>query len=137
MRIICALIAILIILISLNSEPILAHRTKKVSKNTLKQIKALINSKIEKELPQSDSLDLPPLFVRNPKAKPYHDELSVNDADEFFQGDVELSDKQAKLILARLTSSHSSKKRTKRKVGKVTENLCLILIIRIFIGTLV
>lgn len=119
MRITCALFIILISLLLDNS--VLASRTKKASKSDLKQIRSLINSRIEKELPQADvSFNESPAFVRNPDSKPYKDELSINNADDFFQGDVELSSKQARILIDRLsTTGNSAKTRTKRKVGKV------------------
>ncbi|KAI6240880.1 Zinc metalloproteinase [Aphelenchoides fujianensis] len=118
MRVIRAQTALLIVLPLLSVLPLNAR------------IRSLITQKIEKELPQSDvSADQPPPFVRNPQAAPYRDELAVNDVDQYFQGDVELSERQAARLEAQLLddlgsrSAHSAgdvaKERTKRKVGRV------------------
>lgn len=111
----------MIILISLFiHNSVRARKTKKASKSALKQIRSLINSRIEKELPQSDTgFNESSRFVRNPDSKPYKDELSINNADDFFQGDMELSSKQARILIDQLSASrNSSKTRSKRKVGK-------------------
>lgn len=121
MRISCARttqVKLFLFIVTCLNQSTFAARIKKASRNDLKQIQQLINSKIERELPQSDAaFNQPPPFVRNPDAKHQPNELDVNDPEEFFQGDVDLSAKQAKLLLEQLTG-HSSKKRTKRKVGK-------------------
>ena len=60
------------------------------------------------------------MILRNPEAKPHHDELSVNDPEQYFQGDVELSEKQAEGLQEELLEELEDKSgaRKKRKVGK-------------------
>uniref|UniRef100_A0A915C7J2 Zinc metalloproteinase n=1 Tax=Parascaris univalens TaxID=6257 RepID=A0A915C7J2_PARUN len=64
---------------------------------------------------------------KDPNSKPHHDELSVNDPDEYFQGDVDLSEKQAEILSETLQDSNDSarkekniepKTRKKRKIGR-------------------
>ncbi|CAD5217197.1 unnamed protein product [Bursaphelenchus okinawaensis] len=74
-----------------------AKRTKKAGSAALRRINSLINERINKTLPQYDTPLAPPPAL-NPNARRHPDELSVNDPEDFFQGDVELSDGQAKII---------------------------------------
>jgi hypothetical protein len=125
MRINCAqttTVNLFLVICLIISQPLFAARIKKASKSALKQIQQLINTKIGNKLPQSDAIfNQPPPFIRNPNSKLQPNELDVNDPNDFFQGDVDLSAKQAKLLLERLSpTGHSSKKRIKRKVGKVS-----------------
>ncbi|KAI6201481.1 Zinc metalloproteinase [Aphelenchoides besseyi] len=125
MRINCALTVLLIVL-SITSPQIQSARTQKASPSTLQRIRLLINEKIEKELPQSDvQINESFKFVRNPNAEPYRDELTVNNGkDDYFQGDIDLSTKQAQELLADFgyneddTKRHTTKKRFKRKIGR-------------------
>uniref|UniRef100_A0A1I7RZJ8 CUB domain-containing protein n=1 Tax=Bursaphelenchus xylophilus TaxID=6326 RepID=A0A1I7RZJ8_BURXY len=95
-----------------------AKRTKKAGSKTLQRINSLINEHINKTLPQFDTPSLPPPKL-NPNARRHPDELSVNDPEDFFQGDVELSDRQATIIeqdlLEKLGRANA---RRKRKVGR-------------------
>uniref|UniRef100_A0A914ZBJ2 Zinc metalloproteinase n=1 Tax=Panagrolaimus superbus TaxID=310955 RepID=A0A914ZBJ2_9BILA len=105
---------------------IFCERTKKASPSTLNKIKELINRKAEREVVQADVgkvlNDAIVEVTRNPDAKHHFDELSVNDPDQYFQGDVELSEKQADKIqeelLDDLQADDSKNIRKKRKVGK-------------------
>ncbi|KAI6177018.1 Peptidase M12A and CUB domain containing protein [Aphelenchoides bicaudatus] len=122
MRMNCALNSTILLIITylLINQVSLAARTEKASKSALKQIQQLINKEVERTLPQSD-YNQPPPFTRNPNAKHPPNELDVNDPNEFFQGDVYLSTKQAKILLKQLAttvSDSSEKHRTKRKVGR-------------------
>uniref|UniRef100_A0AC35G067 Zinc metalloproteinase n=1 Tax=Panagrolaimus sp. PS1159 TaxID=55785 RepID=A0AC35G067_9BILA len=115
-------IFIFILLLTLIS----GERTKKASPSTLNKIKELINRKAEREVVQADVgrglNDAVVEVIRNPDAKHHFDELSVNDPDQYFQGDVELSEKQADKIqeqlLDDLQADEPKSKRKKRKVGK-------------------
>ncbi|KAI6235360.1 Zinc metalloproteinase [Aphelenchoides besseyi] len=124
MRVNCALTVLLIVLSIIVVPQIQSARTEKASRSALQRIRLLINEKIEKELPQSDvQIDESPKFVRNPNAKPYRDELTVNNGkDDYFQGDIDLSTKQAEELLADFghddPKSHTTKERFKRKVGR-------------------
>ena len=69
--------------------------------------------------------------LRNPDAKPHHNELLVNDPEQYFQGDVELSEQQADGIQEELVEvlndplvQIDEPARKKRKVGKVFFNAC-------------
>lgn len=71
-----------------------------------------------RNLPQFDAPSLPPPQI-NKNAKKHLDELSVNDPEDFFQGDVELSDPQASAIEADLLQQLGrGNSRRKRKVGR-------------------
>uniref|UniRef100_A0A914R765 Uncharacterized protein n=1 Tax=Parascaris equorum TaxID=6256 RepID=A0A914R765_PAREQ len=50
---------------------------------------------------------------KDPNSKPHHDELSVNDPDEYFQGDVDLSEKQAEILSETLQDSNDSARKEK------------------------
>jgi hypothetical protein len=88
MRLGCAQLAtvkLFLLVCLLIGQIALAARTKKASKSDLEQIQQLINSKIERELPQSDAIfNQPPAFTRNPNAKHQPNELDINDLGEFF-----------------------------------------------------
>ncbi|VDK43351.1 unnamed protein product [Anisakis simplex] len=89
-------------------------RVKKASRKSLDRIKRLINQQTQKffdlvghlsefsfrENEQHASvLDDELIFERkDPNSRAHHDELSVNDPDEYFQGDVDLSEKQAEIL---------------------------------------
>uniref|UniRef100_A0A914CPA3 Zinc metalloproteinase n=1 Tax=Acrobeloides nanus TaxID=290746 RepID=A0A914CPA3_9BILA len=101
-------------------------RTKKASKAALDRIKRLLTAKAERENAQNDAVvledDVP---LRNPDAKPHHNELLVNDPEQYFQGDVELSEQQADGIQEELVEvlndplvQIDEPVRKKRKVGK-------------------
>uniref|UniRef100_A0AC34FS94 Zinc metalloproteinase n=1 Tax=Panagrolaimus sp. ES5 TaxID=591445 RepID=A0AC34FS94_9BILA len=106
---------------------IFGERTKKASPSTLNKIKELINRKAERDVVQADvgtvlNDGIVEDVTRNPDAKHHFDELSVNDPDQYFQGDVELSEKQADKIqeelLDDLQNDDPKNIRKKRKVGK-------------------
>lgn len=113
-------------------------RTKKASKATLDRIKRLINAQAERydfyevsysfsEVAQNDAVALDEeLPLRNPQARQHHDELSVNDPEQYFQGDVELSEHQAEGLQDELMevlndpmTQVDEPMRKKRKIGKV------------------
>uniref|UniRef100_A0AC34RIY0 Zinc metalloproteinase n=2 Tax=Panagrolaimus sp. JU765 TaxID=591449 RepID=A0AC34RIY0_9BILA len=112
----------LIVFLCLSLEFSTAARTKKASSAALLRIKELINLKAEREVAQSDAVanDDANIILRDPDAKPHHDELSVNDPEQYFQGDVELSEKQAEGLQEELLeqTEDETKTRRKRKVGK-------------------
>ncbi|MFH4976965.1 hypothetical protein AB6A40_003674 [Gnathostoma spinigerum] len=104
-------------------------KTRKASPRSLNRIKRLIDQKLEKELEnqaaagQDDDIH----FERkNPNAKRHYDELSVNNPDDYFQGDVDLTEAQVEAIETELLndgsdderSSPKDKVRGKRKVGR-------------------
>uniref|UniRef100_A0A7E4VRU7 Metalloendopeptidase n=1 Tax=Panagrellus redivivus TaxID=6233 RepID=A0A7E4VRU7_PANRE len=100
-----------------------AERTKKASHAALLRVKELINRKAERQVVQADVgnvADDDPGLLRNPDAKPHHDELSVNDPEQYFQGDVELSEQQADTLADELLEEDGDgdRRRRKRKVGK-------------------
>ncbi|CAI2355593.1 unnamed protein product [Caenorhabditis sp. 36 PRJEB53466] len=97
-------------------SPILGARVQKASKKQLSRVKELLNDEAERRnsLIQSDSVDVFDNIQRNPNAGKHHDELAVNNADEYFQGDVDLSDQQVKIIEDQFTAG----KREKRKIGR-------------------
>ncbi|VDK78633.1 unnamed protein product [Litomosoides sigmodontis] len=79
------------------------YRTQRASRRTLDHIKQLITLKTQRELGTGSigSTTLADQIVlqrRNPDAKRHHNELSVNDPDAYYQGDVDLSERQAELI---------------------------------------
>uniref|UniRef100_A0A0N4VKC9 Zinc metalloproteinase n=1 Tax=Enterobius vermicularis TaxID=51028 RepID=A0A0N4VKC9_ENTVE len=105
------------------------YRVKKASPQTLSRIKQLINEQIHNEnekpgaLLQSDAV----IFGRkDPNSHRHLDELSVNDPDQYFQGDVDLSEKQAQLLNDELETlvtenelnHHVENVRRKRKIGR-------------------
>ncbi|KAK0396886.1 hypothetical protein QR680_001898 [Steinernema hermaphroditum] len=99
------------------------YRVKKASRASLNRLKRLINEKTEQQ--HSDEkkligvLDDSPLLVRDPTAQRHHDELAVNNLDEYFQGDVELSETQVEILEKEIVeSAEDSKARRRRKVGK-------------------
>jgi len=60
---------------------------------------------------------------RHPSMKHSHSELDVNRAEEYFQGDVELSEEQATILQGQLTESllqDDFHRRAKRKIGRVS-----------------
>ncbi|KAF1745725.1 hypothetical protein GCK72_022172 [Caenorhabditis remanei] len=93
-----------------------AARVQKASKKHLTRVKQLLNGEAERHnaLIQSDSVNVFDNIQRNPNAGVHHDELAVNNADEYFQGDVDLSEQQVKIIEDQFTEG----KREKRKIGR-------------------
>ncbi|KAK6061921.1 astacin [Cooperia oncophora] len=63
---------------------------------------------------QNDAVDLFGDIQRNPNAKSNKDELSVNNPEDYFQGDVDLSEQQVQQIEKSFTEGH----REKRKIGR-------------------
>lgn len=63
---------------------------------------------------QNDDVDFFADLKRNPSAKRNKDELSVNDPEDYFQGDVDLSEQQVQQIEKAFTEGH----REKRKIGR-------------------
>ncbi|VDK40391.1 unnamed protein product [Gongylonema pulchrum] len=66
---------------------------------------------------------------KDPEAERHHDELSINDPDTYFQGDIDLSEKQAELIARQLESASALKGKEDeiiRKKRQVLENFELI-----------
>ncbi|VDL78689.1 unnamed protein product [Nippostrongylus brasiliensis] len=63
---------------------------------------------------QADEVDFFAGLKRNPDAKRNKDELSVNDPEDYFQGDVDLSEQQVQQIEKAFTEGH----REKRKIGR-------------------
>ncbi|VDK69784.1 unnamed protein product [Onchocerca ochengi] len=77
------------------------YRTQKASRHTLDQIKQFITLNTKRQIGNLDDKTLAdPLVLqqRDPEAKWHHNELSINDPDEYYQGDVDLSEKQAELL---------------------------------------
>ncbi|CCD69445.2 Zinc metalloproteinase nas-38 [Caenorhabditis elegans] len=93
-----------------------AARVPKASKKHLARVKQLLNDEAERHntLIQSDSVTVFDDIQRNPNTGVHHDELAVNNADEYFQGDVDLSEQQVKIIEDQFTQG----KREKRKIGR-------------------
>ncbi|KAK6765346.1 hypothetical protein RB195_025319 [Necator americanus] len=63
---------------------------------------------------QNDEVNLFGYLTRHPDAKGNKNELSVNNPEDYFQGDVDLSEQQVKQIEKSLLEKH----REKRKVGR-------------------
>ncbi|CAD6185502.1 unnamed protein product [Caenorhabditis auriculariae] len=106
-----------ILLLALASIPTgSALRAQRASRQRLQRIKQLINEDASRHqsLIQSDSVAPFDDVKRNPNATRNHDELSVNNADEYFQGDVDLSEHQVDII----EKTFDRGKREKRKVGR-------------------
>uniref|UniRef100_A0A915DDV3 Zinc metalloproteinase n=1 Tax=Ditylenchus dipsaci TaxID=166011 RepID=A0A915DDV3_9BILA len=60
-------------------------------------------------------------YKHNQESKPHHDELRVNNPDEYYQGDVDLTKWQALKLQTQILDSlgdESTTKRHKRKIGK-------------------
>uniref|UniRef100_A0A1I7VIZ5 Zinc metalloproteinase n=1 Tax=Loa loa TaxID=7209 RepID=A0A1I7VIZ5_LOALO len=102
------------------------YRTPKVSRHTLDHIKQLITLKAQRQIEKIDDRILADQIVlerRNPEAKRHHNELLINDPDAYYQGDVDLSEKQAEMLSKHLKSEIVLKekddeiKRQKRSVG--------------------
>ncbi|CAI5456645.1 unnamed protein product [Caenorhabditis angaria] len=91
-------------------------RIPKASKKQLEHVKKLLNDQVESHNNQiqNDGFDLFQTMHRDPHAKLHHDELSVNNIDEYFQGDMDLSEQQIKIIEDQFVEG----KREKRKIGK-------------------
>lgn len=84
-----------------------------------------------REVVQDDSMLLADVAMdqprRDPSMKHSHSELDVNRADEYFQGDVELSEEQAAILQQQLTQSllqDDFHRRVKRKIGRVRTKTC-------------
>ncbi|GMT36674.1 hypothetical protein PFISCL1PPCAC_27971, partial [Pristionchus fissidentatus] len=99
------------------------ERVKKASKSSLNRVRNLINDESARRHNslQSDSIDFFADIRRDPRERRHHDELTVNNVEDYFQGDVDLSENQVEVILRNLESTHletDSIRRSKRKVGK-------------------
>uniref|UniRef100_A0A1I8AMW9 Metalloendopeptidase n=1 Tax=Steinernema glaseri TaxID=37863 RepID=A0A1I8AMW9_9BILA len=99
------------------------YRAKKASRASLNRLKRLINEKTEEQHKEDrlliGVLDDSPVTVRDPSAKRHHDELSVNNLDDYFQGDVELSEAQVDILEKEIVKSTEGEEgRKRRKVGK-------------------
>uniref|UniRef100_A0A8R1E2F0 Zinc metalloproteinase n=1 Tax=Caenorhabditis japonica TaxID=281687 RepID=A0A8R1E2F0_CAEJA len=97
-------------------QTIVLGRVQKASKKQLFRVKQLLNDEAERRnnLIQSDAISVFDTIHRNANAGENHNELSVNKADEYFQGDVDLSEQQVKII----EDQFNSGKREKRKIGR-------------------
>ncbi|GMR60308.1 hypothetical protein PMAYCL1PPCAC_30503, partial [Pristionchus mayeri] len=100
-----------------------AVRVKKASRSSLDKVRELINDESARRHSsiQSDSIDFFADIRRDPREARHHDELTVNNVEDYFQGDVDLSENQVEVILRNLESTQLESdiiKRTKRKVGK-------------------
>uniref|UniRef100_A0A1I8EB02 Metalloendopeptidase n=1 Tax=Wuchereria bancrofti TaxID=6293 RepID=A0A1I8EB02_WUCBA len=102
------------------------YRTQKVSQRTLDNIKQLITLKAQRQIENIDNALLADQIVlqrRNPEAKRHHNELSINNPDAYYQGDIDLSEKQAEMLSKHLKSEIVLKEkddeiiRQKRSVG--------------------
>ncbi|CAJ0575933.1 unnamed protein product, partial [Mesorhabditis spiculigera] len=95
-----------------------AVRVQKVSPEQLHQLQAVLEgSAVEKvSQQQSDGIELFADVRRQPGAHPSHNELSVNEVSNYFQGDVDLSLTQYNAITNHLRRTGS--RREKRKIGK-------------------
>nr|CDQ04538.1 BMA-NAS-38, isoform a [Brugia malayi] len=102
------------------------YRTQKVSQRTLDNIKQLITLKVQRQIENIDNALLADQIIlqrRNPEAKRHHNELSINNPDAYYQGDIDLSEKQAEMLSKHLKSEIVLKEkedeiiRQKRSVG--------------------
>nr|CDQ04539.1 BMA-NAS-38, isoform e [Brugia malayi] len=83
------------------------YRTQKVSQRTLDNIKQLITLKVQRQIENIDNALLADQIIlqrRNPEAKRHHNELSINNPDAYYQGDIDLSEKQAEMLSKHLKS---------------------------------
>ncbi|VDO29111.1 unnamed protein product, partial [Onchocerca flexuosa] len=103
------------------------YRTQKASRHTLDHIKQLITLNTKRQIGSlGDKAFADPIVLqqRDPEAKRHHNELSVNDPDEYYQGDVDLSEKQAELLSEHLKNEIVLKEkddaiiRRKKSVGR-------------------
>uniref|UniRef100_A0A915PPN1 Metalloendopeptidase n=1 Tax=Setaria digitata TaxID=48799 RepID=A0A915PPN1_9BILA len=104
-----------------------SYRTQRASRHTLQQIKQLITLSTQRQIESTNHgmlFDELVLQKRDPEVKRHHNELSVNDLDDYFQGDVDLSEKQAELLSEHFKSEIASNEkgdeiiRNRRSVGR-------------------
>ncbi|GMT07502.1 hypothetical protein PENTCL1PPCAC_29676, partial [Pristionchus entomophagus] len=98
-------------------------RVKKASRSSLNKVRELINDETARRQSaiQSDSIDFFADIRRDPREAKHHDELTVNNLEDYFQGDVDLSENQVEVILRNLEGTQLQSdviRRSKRKVGK-------------------
>ncbi|KIH68429.1 hypothetical protein ANCDUO_01232 [Ancylostoma duodenale] len=105
----------LLLLLSLVAS-VRALRAQRASRKSLAHLKQVLNDEVARSISarQNDEVDIFGDFTRNPEAKRNKDELSVNNPEDYFQGDVDLSEQQVKQIEKSLSDGH----REKRKVGR-------------------
>ncbi|KAM3727038.1 Zinc metalloproteinase nas-38 [Dirofilaria immitis] len=103
------------------------YRTQKASRNTLDHIKQLITLNVQREIGNIDDKTLADEIVlqrRDPEAKWHHNELFINDPDAYYQGDVDLSEKQAEILSEHfkneiaLTEKDDTIIRRKKSIGR-------------------
>ncbi|XGW32873.1 hypothetical protein V3C99_017409 [Haemonchus contortus] len=93
-----------------------ALRAQRANRKSLAHLKEVLNEDAARlvNARQSDAVDLFGDIKRNPNAKTNKDELSVNNPEDYFQGDVDLSEQQVQQIERSFTEGH----REKRKIGR-------------------
>ncbi|VDO39254.1 unnamed protein product [Haemonchus placei] len=93
-----------------------ALRAQRANRKSLAHLKEVLNEDAARlvNARQSDAVDLFGDIKRNPNAKTNKDELSVNNPEDYFQGDVDLSEQQVQQIEKSFTEGH----REKRKIGR-------------------
>ncbi|KAK5979941.1 Zinc metalloproteinase [Trichostrongylus colubriformis] len=91
-------------------------RAQRANRKSLAHLKEVLNEDAARLINarQSDAVDLFGDIKRNPNAKHNKDELSVNNPEDYFQGDVDLSEQQVQQIEKSFTEGH----REKRKIGR-------------------
>ncbi|KAK6032331.1 hypothetical protein OSTOST_01487, partial [Ostertagia ostertagi] len=102
-----------------------ALRAQRANRKSLAHLKEVLNEDAARLVSarQSDAVDLFVDIKRNPSAKSNKDELSVNNPEDYFQGDVDLSEQQVLQIEKSFTEGH----REKRKVRRCYSNHYLLL----------
>ncbi|EPB72576.1 astacin [Ancylostoma ceylanicum] len=93
-----------------------ALRAQRASRKSLAHLKQVLNDEVARSISarQNDEVDIFGDFTKNPDARRNQDELLVNNPEDYFQGDVDLSEQQVKLIEKSFSDGH----REKRKVGR-------------------
>uniref|UniRef100_A0A0K0D3M7 ZnMc domain-containing protein n=1 Tax=Angiostrongylus cantonensis TaxID=6313 RepID=A0A0K0D3M7_ANGCA len=100
-------------------HPAIALRAQRASRKSLAHLKQVLNDDFARLIStrQNDQVDPFADLRSNPKARrnKVKDELSINDPEDYFQGDVDLSEQQVLQIEKVFTEG----RREKRKIGRV------------------